>query len=370
MLSILLTIALMAADQAGSLSGGDLLQRGKDNFRALRYAEAIDDLRAAADAFLSADQKQKYVESGRLETLPQLEEALVYLTIAYAKIGRDGDARETISRLVTAEKIEPHFSKLALTADVAELPAIVVRLAPTVQLPANAQLASGAPAPAVAPAPSVASSSVAPEPAPSASEGTSAALVPPPTPAAAPQPMSTADREEIMREVERRVAEARAQIEKQMAERLAAERAAMERELDTRVAAARAAAEAQARRDVLVNLHKAEILANTGHINEAKDIYLSIANAPAAMREAITEAAIGLYRIGDYADAVTAFRRLGTLARGEEDLRYYEAVSLFEMGQFEEARKQLSCALPYLKVTDDIQRYQSKIESAASRSMR
>jgi len=356
MLSILLTIALMAADQAGTLSGGDLLQRGKDNFRVLRYAEATDDFRAAADAFLSADQKQKYVESGRLETLPQLEEALVYLTIAYAKIGRDADARETISRLVTAEKIEPHFSKLALTADVAEFPAIVARLAPTLQLPANAQLASGAPPPAVVP--------------PSVAPPTSAALVPPPTPAPVPQPMSAADREEIMREVERRVAEARAQIEKQMAERLAAERAAMERELDTRLAASRAAAEAQARRDVLVNLHKAEILANTGHINEAKDIYLSIANAPAAMREAITEAAIGFYRLGAYADAVTAFRRLGTLARGEEDLRYYEAVSLFEMGQFEEARKQLSCALPYLKVTDDIQRYQSKIESAASRSMR
>ena len=58
MLSILLTIALMAANQAGTLSGSDLLQRGKDNFRAAQYAHAVDDLRAAADVFLSADQKQ------------------------------------------------------------------------------------------------------------------------------------------------------------------------------------------------------------------------------------------------------------------------------------------------------------------------
>jgi tetratricopeptide (TPR) repeat protein len=182
-----------------------------------------------------------------------------------------------------------------------------------------------------------------------------------PTPAPAPL-----DRAEIMREVERRVAEARAQIEREMTERLAAERVAMRKESDQRVAAAQAEAEAQSRRDVLANLRRADILANTGHLSEANDIYLSIANASGASREAITEAAVGLYRTADYADAVKAFRRLGSFARGEEDLRYYEAVSLFETGQYDEAKRQLACALPYLQVSELIERYIAKIEGLTS----
>src|SRR3954470_5489125 len=159
MLSILLTIALMAANQAGTLSGTDLLQRGKDNFRAAQYAHAVDDLRAAADALLSAEQKQAYVTTGKIETLPQLEEALVYLTVAYSKLGREDDARETLSRLAAAERIEPHYATLPLTGDVADFPAVATKLSPSMQLPPNPQLATAsvvAPAPTVAPTVAVA----------------------------------------------------------------------------------------------------------------------------------------------------------------------------------------------------------------------
>lgn len=361
MLSILLTIALMAANQAGTLSGSDLLQRGKDNFRAAQYAHAVDDLRAAADALLTAEQKQAYVTTGKIDTLPQLEEALVYLTVAYSKLGRDDDARETLTRLAAAERIETHYATLPLTSDIGEFPAIAARLSPSMHLPTNSQLASGVIA-APPPAPT----------APATATIASAAPVPPPvtpavTPAAVPAPatttMSESDRQAIIREVDRRVAEARAQWEKELARRLAEERTAMQKQFDERIAEI----ESQARHDVLGNIRHADILANTGHLGEANDIYLSIANATAATRDAITEAGIGLYRTGNYADAANALRRLGTFARGEEDLRYYYAVSLYETGNIGEASRQLACALPYLQVNEAIERYQAKIEAAASR---
>jgi tetratricopeptide (TPR) repeat protein len=372
MLSILLTIALMAANQAGTLSGTDLLQRGKDNFRAAQYAHAVDDLRAAADALLSAEQKESFVTTGKIETLPQLEESLVYLTVAYTKLGRDDDARETLSRLAAAERIESHYATLPLTGDVSDFPSIATRLSPALQLPLNPQLASAQPLvqpptavamqtpPPVAPPMPVPQVAAAPQPVPTPMPA------PPPAVAIAAQPGATvlqSDREAIMREVEKRVAEARAQWEKEMTARLAAEHTAMQKQLDERIAEI----ESQSRHDVLGNIRRADILANTGHLTEANEIYTSIANATAATREAITEAGIGLYRTGSYSDAANALRRLSTFARGEEDIRYYYAVSLYETGNVDEASRQLACALPFIQRTEAVERYEAKIEAAASR---
>ena len=61
-----------------------------------------------------------------------------------------------------------------------------------------------------------------------------------------------------------------------------------------------------------------------------------------------------------------AFRKLGAFARGEEDLRYYDAVSLYETGNYGAAQKELACALPFLQITDDVSRYRSKIEKTAT----
>ena len=89
---------------------------------------------------------------------------------------------------------------------------------------------------------------------------------------------------------------------------------------------------------------------------------MQVATSPNASRDAIASAATGLYSISDYSDAADAFTRLGTFARGEEDLRYYDAVSLYEVGRYGEARRQLACALPYLEATADVTRYREKIE--------
>ena len=157
-----------------------------------------------------------------------------------------------------------------------------------------------------------------------------------------------------------RVAAERATIEKQTEERIAAERAKAEHEAAARVAAA----DAEARRNVLAMLRQADALASTGETNQADAIYVRLANGANASREAFTAAAISLYRTSDFADAVNAFQRLNTFARGEEDLRYYHAVALYETGRFAEAKRELTAALPHIEMTLDVARYRSKIEDA------
>jgi hypothetical protein len=50
-------------------------------------------------------------------------------------------------------------------------------------------------------------------------------------------------------------------------------------------------------------------------------------------------------------ESVRAFTRLGAFNRGEDDLRYYYAVSLFEIGKYDDAKQELAAALPNLQRT-------------------
>jgi len=143
---------------------------------------------------------------------------------------------------------------------------------------------------------------------------------------------------------------------------VAEERAAAEKAAQERIAAA----EAEQRRAVLVGLRQAETFAASNDLARANAIYNGIVSSPNSSREAIAAAATGLYRTGDFPGAVRAFRRLGTFAKGEEDLRYYNAVALYETGQYDEAKKELSCALPFIQQTSDVTRYRAKIENTPS----
>ena len=59
---------------------------------------------------------------------------------------------------------------------------------------------------------------------------------------------------------------------------------------------------------------------------------------------------------------------MGTFAKGEEDLRYYNAVALYETGSYQDAQKELACALPFIQVTDEVTRYRVKIEQTAQQT--
>jgi len=113
-------------------------------------------------------------------------------------------------------------------------------------------------------------------------------------------------------------------------------------------------------------LDQAASLATNNQPDQARRVYLALLNQANVSRQTIAEAARGLYRLGAFADAVEAFRNLGTFNRGEEDLRYYNAVSLFEIGHYEDAKKELACALPYIQITSDVARYRDKIQKMGS----
>lgn len=171
-----------------------------------------------------------------------------------------------------------------------------------------------------------------------------------------------AAREAVEKEAEQKIATERAAMQRISEERIAVERAAAEKDAQERISAA----EAERRRALLASLRQAETLAIAGQLEEANRIYAALAQSPTSTREAIAAAATGLYRTGEFKEAVRAFTRLGTLAPGEVDLRYYYAVSLFESGQYAEAKQQLAAALPHLQRTDDVERYRTKIEQSAA----
>ena len=384
----LLSIFLLTAQ---SPAPDEILQRGRDSFRTGHYEDAVKDLTAAADAFLSPAQVQTYVTTGQLPSLDKFETAVVYLAMTYSKMGKDTEAAEQIRRLNAAEAIAPTYASLTFPPDVADFENVARRVAPTIPIPANRTIVTSvvagappAPARALATTPDAiviaqreadqrvtAARALAEQDAQQRIAAERAAIQ------KAADEKIAAEREAIRKEADRVIAEARAAAEREMqekiaaeraasqkmvADRIASERAALERETQQRIATDRAAAQQQLETNPFTILRRAEALASSGQVDEAKTMYLKLLNAPDASRDTVAAAATGLYRTGDYSDALRALQKLGTFLRGEEDLRFYKAVALYEIGRYDEAKKELACALPYIQMTEDVSRYRTKIE--------
>jgi hypothetical protein len=427
-LTLLAVAVAFAVSAETTLTPDQLLQRGKQFYREAKYPDAIDDLRAAAAAALAPDERQKYVTSGTLDTIPTLEESLVYLALAYAKIGRDNEARDAVNRLLNAERIKPTYASLALAPDAAEFEQLAARLAPSVTIPHNDNAQTSAVEPSMRVQPTLAQQreemlrAVDERVAAARAEIEAAANAKIADAQRAADERVAAERAAAQKQADARVAQEtaaaqqaadarvateRADAQKRADELIAAETAAMQRAADERIAQERAAAakaadekiasarvslqqqteariaaerqaaenaaterisasEGEQHRKLLLALREAETYALAGQLNDANRVYNAIAQNPNATREAIAAAATGLYRTSDFTDAVIAFRNLGAFARGEEDLRYYNAVSLYETGRYDEAKKEMTCALPYLQQTEDVLRYKSKIEQSVT----
>jgi hypothetical protein len=403
----------LAASAQTTLTPDQLLQRGKQFYRDAKYPDAIDDLRASSAAALSPEERQKYVSSGTLNTIPTLEESLVYLALAYAKIGRENEARDAVNRLLNAERIQPTYATLALDADAAEFEPLAARLAPSITIPHNEHVEMAAAQPSsmpvqpalaeqreemlravdervaatradveaaanakIADAQRAADARVAQETAAAQKAADDRVAAERVAAQKRAEEMIAAETAAMQKAADDRVAQERAAAEKAADEKIAAERISLEAQTEARIAAERqagekaateriTASEGEQRRKLLLALREAETYALAGQLNDANRVYNAIAQNPNATRESIAAAATGLYRTSDFTDAVIAFKHLGAFAHGEEDLRYYNAVSLYETGRYDEAKKEMSCALPYLQQTEDVLRYQAKIEQSA-----
>ncbi len=112
-------------------------------------------------------------------------------------------------------------------------------------------------------------------------------------------------------------------------------------------------------------LTAAERALGAANLTEARRLYREALASSSLDRATAILIAEGLYRARDFAGALAAFERVGTLRPGEEPYRYYIAVALYETGRYVQAKRELAAALPHIEVTADVARYRAKIETAA-----
>ena len=359
------TIAILSLTAAlfGHAQTPEVLERGIASYRAGDYERAAAELKEATQIFLAPEQMKKYVNTGEFENLAELETALVYLALAQTKLGRTEEARESVLRLMSAERIKPTFAALSLPAETAEFTRIATSLVPDANLN-QVQVATATPPP-LTPAPVVAPMPEPRPPQPQPVQIVQTPAPPPPTVVLTPVPVQP---QQAQPNVEQLLADERARMERDLERRIAEIRAAAQRSAEERIAAERASIQqGYIPRDYFRALRDADNLAVDGQFREANDIYNSLVVREGVPREVVIEAAIGLYRTGAFRGAAEAFRKLAPFRRGEEDVRYYNAVVLYETGAYDAAGHELSCALPFIHVTEDVARYRQKIEQMAQR---
>jgi hypothetical protein len=200
-----------------------LLDRGLRAFKTGDYSSAVTDLQAAAQGFLSPEQMQAYVNTGKFDRLQSFEKSLVYLALAQFRLGREDDARETLLRLQSAERINPAYATLSLGSDAAEIESLSAALTPSSPLPRNVNVAQDDPSRALPPI--VPKERVAVKKTIAEERAERQQLI---------DEIVAIERERIQREADARIAAEREKIEKQAAVQVAE----TQRAADARVSAA------------------------------------------------------------------------------------------------------------------------------------
>ena len=92
-----------------------LYQRGMTHFAAADYAQAFTQLRTAAFGFV--------------ENIEQFDVAHAYASIAAHRLSRDSDARDSLMRIVNAERAQPRYRSIKLPDELrAELDTLAANL--------------------------------------------------------------------------------------------------------------------------------------------------------------------------------------------------------------------------------------------------
>jgi hypothetical protein len=310
-----------------------LYQRGMTHFAAADYARAFTELRSAAFGFV--------------EKVEQFETAQSYACIAAHRLGRDSDARDSLIRIVSAEKLQPRYRSIKVPEDVrAEVNAIAANLlteqeAVLLGVTAAAKPAVDVPTPTKRPNVAVA----APR-----DGGPDAA---PPANDAKPQPVTPAPEAQPKKPVPQPAAPVPQPV------------VPSPQPVDPPPQPPPPAPQPQPTvRDAATSLADAQRAIDDGDVAHARSIYDALSTTPSLSHDAALRVAEGLYRVRDFAGAARTFARAGAIGRGEERYRYSYAVALYETGRYGDAKRELAAALPYVTITPDVARYRAKIEGA------
>src|SRR4051794_32022109 len=321
-----LYLVALAATSAVAASGDEfydrLFNRGMAQFTEGNYANAYASLRTAA--------------FGLLEDIRRFESAEIYMTVAAKRLRRDSDARAAAQRVVAAERVERRYGSLSLPDAIRKEFEDAARTLLTAD---QVNSLHG----------SAATSARPPAPVPQSTPIT----IPPPVIVPAPRPApSTARTEPALqpRAVQPQPQPARPQPQPQVVQ-------------PQPVAPQPAAPQPQPVRPAgEASLADAERAVNSGDLATARTLYRTAIEAPQVSHATALRAAEGLYRSRDFAGAIRAFQRAGTIGAGEEQYHYYYAVALYENGRYTESKRELMAALPFIEVTPDVERYRVKIE--------
>jgi len=286
-----------------------LLRRGISEVDAGRNVTAITPLRLAA--------------FGLVESIDHYETAQVYLAIAFDRMQQPESAREAMVRILAAERVERKFAALSLPAPIrTSFSAVAKKMLPAADA---ALLTTPSTPPAVAPA-----TQQQPQ---------------------TPQTSAQTTTKKVVESTSRPV------VEKPAPTTTVQTKPSTTRRLEDSKTPP-----APPRIDVPALLAAGDRAVVAAKLADARRAYRQLLAVPDLDHATWIRVAEGLYRSRDFAGALDAFARVGTLRSGEEAYRYYIAVALYETGQRERAKRELAGALPYIEITPDVERYRAMIE--------
>ncbi|HSY48014.1 MAG TPA: hypothetical protein VLC46_04310 [Thermoanaerobaculia bacterium] len=318
-LVLLVPVAVFAA--SGDEFYQRLYQRGMAHFAAGEYSTAFTELRNAGFGFV--------------EQVDQFVTIQAYAAIAAHRLGHDDDARDSMLRIVKAEKIEPHYRSVKLPDDlraeddniaavlltrqectVLGVPTAIQDAARKVNPPNLVPTPSKTPNVAVtAPRDRGGADTASPESDPTTRPEQGAQSSQPPTlqpTTPATQPVSPVPEP--------------ADPQPQPAPPVSTAQPDM--------------------KNVDASFAEAQRAVDNGEIRQAQTIYDALLNGPQLPHSTMLRLGEGLYRVHDFAGATMAFKGAGTFGRGEELYHYYYAVALNETGRSDEAKRELAASLP------------------------
>jgi len=327
---VLATLASTATARADATDFyRSLLRRGIADFGAGKNEQALRELRIGA--------------FGLIDSIPDYETAQVYLALLHDRLKQEPEARLAIQRIFAAERVAPQLTTLPLDpAARSAFDALARKLLTSVDY---ARLHGTATAPTVPPEVSGDQQAIA------GSDGTQPAPAPPSTPVPAPQP-SKPPKVETYVVPGPVVQPPRAQPAPAPAPKSPAPAPA------PRTPAPSSGASRPQR------FADAETALMRNDLPAARMIYRELLAGSDVDHATAIRIAEGLYRARDFSAAIQAFERAGGLRKGEEPYHYYLAVALYESGRYNEAKRELAAALPFIEVTPDVERYRVRIEGA------
>ncbi len=313
----------LAASNATAASGDEfydrLFNRGMAQFNEGNYANAYTSLRLAA--------------FGLLEDVRRFETAQIHMTVSAMRLRRESDARAAAQRVIAGERIERRYASLPLADAVRKEFEDAAKLLLTAdQL---SMLHGGA---------AVARPQTQPQ--------STTITIPPPVIVPAPQPQPPAPKPVPQPKP------VQPQPQPQPV------RPAPQPQPQTVVPAPVPQSQPSTRPAGQASLADADRAVNSGDLATARTLYRAALDSPTLSHASALRAAEGLYRARDFAGAIRAFQKAGSIGAGEEQYHYYYAVALYENGRYAEAKRELQAALPFIEVTPDVQKYRVKIEGA------